>query len=432
MDYTKVPRALIYKDRNDLKGFGVQTPDTMNNILFKILKQQALMGVSGAREVALRCFNNAYYVCTLILLEAKDFPELRISDYVDKILEIEKDKGHVDEVCLVSMAMTCQLLEKYDKKRYGRDSDVWNAINYRCTHYQWYHSSATAIFHNMISCEYRITIPLSNTEFAPRDIIEVIENCSERDLQVYAEYICERLALLKDPSQRMHGADMAIARIKDYQRELCEASEYDPEKDCFKYANNDYSLRDLTSESEIRDYYQQSKEAIDYYTEHYPTTEGNDSKEKDGESPQAPETEFLQTEIRELKLKLTQLENQLKETNVINTQYATRIEEQDTEIKNLQNELKEAHTIPDTVTAQQKVRMELTRKLIEAAGINEEILAKWGNKDKAGTLIGMMLDILPSTCKTYISDPYLNSQYHKETIEKINSLLDALGIKFRL
>ena len=97
MDYTKVPRELIYKDRNDLKEFGVQIQESMNYLLFMRLKQQALMGASGAREIALRCYNNAYYVCTLILLEANDFPELRISDYVNKILEIEKDNKNIDE-----------------------------------------------------------------------------------------------------------------------------------------------------------------------------------------------------------------------------------------------------------------------------------------------------------------------------------------------
>lgn len=300
MDYTKVPRALIYKDRDDLKDFGVQTPGTMNYQLFLQLKQQALMGVSGAREVALRCYNNAYYVCTLILLEANDFPELRISDYVDKILEIEKNKGHIDEACLVSMAMVSLLLATYDKKRYGRDSDIWEAIYYRCTHYQWYHSSATSIFHNMMSGEYSIITPISYTEFAPRDILEVIENCSGRDLQVYAEYICERLVLLEDPRQQIHGADMAIARIKDYQRECCEDSGYNPEKDRFKYEDNNCFVSDLTWEKEVRDNYQQGNDAIDYYTKHYPKKEENDSKEKEGESPQVPETEVPKTNNMEL------------------------------------------------------------------------------------------------------------------------------------
>ena len=98
MDYLKIPRSVIYKERNDLNDFGVRTPETMNYLLFMHMKQLVLMGVPGAREVALRCYNNAYYICTIILLEADDFPELRISDYVDTILETEKENKYTDEV----------------------------------------------------------------------------------------------------------------------------------------------------------------------------------------------------------------------------------------------------------------------------------------------------------------------------------------------
>lgn len=346
MDYIKIPRSLIYKDRDDLKDFGVLTPDTMNYLLFLRLKQQALMGVPGARDVALRCYNNAYYVCTLILLEANDFPELRISDYVDKILEIEKGKGHVDEVCLASMAMACLLLAKYNQKRYGRDSDIWNNIYYRCTHYQWYHSPANTIFLNIMSLEYNITSPLSHTEFAPRDIIEVIEDFSERDLQDYAEYICERLALLEDSRLRVYETDLAIARIKGYQRDFCEDYEYNPKKDCFKYEDDDNSLRDSKIEDMVRRHYQQSKEAIQYYKEHYPKKEENDSKEKTADFPHAPETGVHQKEMAEMESKLTHQEKQLKEANNINSQQATRIKELEAEVERLNSELDEAKKVP--------------------------------------------------------------------------------------
>lgn len=338
MDYIKIPRSFIYKEREDLKDFGVQIPNTINNLLFIILKQQALMGAPGAREIALRCYNNAYYVCTLILLEANDFPELRISDYVDKILEIEKDNKHIDEVCLASMAMASLLLATYDEEKYGSNSEIWKAINYRCTHYQWYHSAATAIFLDMISLQYRFTYPLSNTEFTPRDIIEIIENSTEWDLQVYAEYICERLDFLKDLRQRVHGVDTAIARIKDYQRELCEDNEYNPKKDCFKYADNAPSIRDFTWEDNIRGYYQQSVEALDYYKEHYPKKEENDYKEDTTVTPQAPEVKELLATIRRLESELNYQEKQLVDANSINDRQATHIKELEKQIVQLQND----------------------------------------------------------------------------------------------
>lgn len=339
MDYIKIPRSLIYKEREDLKDFGVQTPNTINNLLFINLKQQALMGVPGAREIALRCFNNAYYVCTLILLEANDFPELRISDYVDKILEIEKDNKHIDEVCLASMAMATLLLATYDEEKYGSNSEIWKAIYYRCTHYQWYHSAATAIFLDMISVQYRFTYPLSDTEFAPRDIIEIIENSTECDLQVYAEYICERLDFLKDLRQRVHGIDTAIAQIEDYQRELCEDNEYNPKKDCFKYADNDPSIRDFTWEDNIRGHYQQSVEALDYYKEHYPKKVENDYKEDTTVTPQASGVKELLATIRRLETELNYQEKQLVDANSINGRQATHIKELEEQIVQLQKDI---------------------------------------------------------------------------------------------
>ena len=284
----------------------------------------------------------------------------------------------------------------------------------------------------MISLEYSCTNPLSNSEFEPRDITDVIDNFSERDLQVYAEYICERLAHLKDTRQRIYWTDMAVAQIKGYQLELCEDTGYDPKKDCFKHTDNYDPIRDLSWENKVRACYQRSKEAIKYYTEHYPTKEENDSVEKTAESTQTQETEAPQTKFAELESKLTQQEKQLIEVSKMNDQYANRIKELDTENKSLQGQLKEANTIPDNVTAQQRVRMELARKLMDAAGINKDVLAKWGNKDKAGTVMGTMLDIVPSTCKTYLSDPSINHEHHKETVDKINPLLEALGLKFKL
>ena len=434
MDYTKVPRELIYKKRNDLKEFGVQIPETMNYVLFMRLKQQALMGAPGAREIALRCYNNAYYVCTLILLEANDFPELRISDYVNTILEIEKDNKNVDETCLASMAMACLLLARYDSNKYGKDSEVWKAIYHRCTHYQWYNSSATGIFHAMMMLNYNLSSPLSFTEFAPRDIVDVIENFNVNNLIYYPEYICERLALIEDLRLSMKGADTVIARLKDYQRELCKDSEYDPKKDSFNYSKNEGMpiIRDISWEDHIRSLYQQSKEAIDYYREFFQTKEENNSKEETVESAQTQETEALQVTIRDLQSKLSQQESKLIEVSNINNQYANRIKELEEEKLSLQGQLNEAHTIPDTVTAQQRVRMELARILMDAAGINEDVLAKWGNKDKAGTIMGTMLDIRPSTCKTYLSDPMINYEYHKKTVDIINPLLETLGLKLIL
>jgi hypothetical protein len=308
MDYTKLPRQLIYKNRNDLKDFGVQTPDTMNYLLFMYLKQQALMGVPGAREVALKCYNNAYYICTIILLEENDFPELRISDYVDTILETEKDNKYTDEVCLASMAMACLLLARYDDK-YGRNSDIWKAIYHRCTHYQWYHSPTTEIFLNMMSLEYSFSFPLSNTEFEPRNIIEAIEEASPLDLAIGHKYICNSLSNVTDRRKAIYAADLAISRLNGNLHEIYDNYGYNPDTDRFEY--NDAHVRDLNSELRVRDSIEIRKYAVEYITGHFPTKETNDNENKK-ESQKADskaENDYLREQIEKLRREIKDVDD---------------------------------------------------------------------------------------------------------------------------
>lgn len=85
------------------------------------------------------------------------------------------------------------------------------------------------------------------------------------------------------------------------------------------------------------------------------------------------------------------------------------------------------------LSAKQKVRMELARRFMEKAGINQNVLEKQGNKDKAGELMAVMLnDITPQTCKQYISQPVLSRSYHEKTINLINPLLEELCDDIRL
>lgn len=105
------------------------------------------------------------------------------------------------------------------------------------------------------------------------------------------------------------------------------------------------------------------------------------------------------------------------------------IDEDETELK---ARLKEALTLPDSVTAKQKVRMELACRLMEKSGVTKTVLEHHGNKDKAGTIMGTLLDISPLICKQYISQRDLNTNHHKETIKTINPLLKELGTDIQL
>ena len=53
MDYTKIPRPLIYEDLNDLIYFEVKTPETINAELFFILKKELLRYTTEAKKICI-------------------------------------------------------------------------------------------------------------------------------------------------------------------------------------------------------------------------------------------------------------------------------------------------------------------------------------------------------------------------------------------
>jgi hypothetical protein len=81
MDYTKVPRILIYKERSSLDDFGVYEPKSFNAILYESLMtlEDLKPWIKGAFHEILRLFNDAYYYLTLIFLEKN--PLERYPDY---------------------------------------------------------------------------------------------------------------------------------------------------------------------------------------------------------------------------------------------------------------------------------------------------------------------------------------------------------------
>lgn len=79
MDYTTVPRQLIYRDRRSLEEFGVYSDHTINIEIAKALRTIPFISERNAESRALTCMNNAYYICTMALLE-KD-PVWRIGEY---------------------------------------------------------------------------------------------------------------------------------------------------------------------------------------------------------------------------------------------------------------------------------------------------------------------------------------------------------------
>ena len=81
MNYSKLPRQLIYTNRLSLDEFGVDDEKTVNGVIFdRISSIDGLQSRYVDMEKSLLdIFNDAYYICTLIMVEQR--PALRFSDF---------------------------------------------------------------------------------------------------------------------------------------------------------------------------------------------------------------------------------------------------------------------------------------------------------------------------------------------------------------
>lgn len=64
MNYTKVPRKLIYRDRNSLEEFVADEPYSINWELARLMRQYLFLRKkdNDYRDILLTIFNEAYYL----------------------------------------------------------------------------------------------------------------------------------------------------------------------------------------------------------------------------------------------------------------------------------------------------------------------------------------------------------------------------------
>ena len=104
MDYTDVPRELIYKEKTSLKDFGVSNEMTLEHKFYEgLLKRPSIIGCLKKRETILRIFNNAHYLCTLILMD--EDPRLTIDSYREIAKNNERTIDWVNHFAPMTMAL---------------------------------------------------------------------------------------------------------------------------------------------------------------------------------------------------------------------------------------------------------------------------------------------------------------------------------------
>ena len=99
------------------------------------------------------------------------------------------------------------------------------------------------------------------------------------------------------------------------------------------------------------------------------------------------------------------------------------------EIKSLQKQKAEEVESEEEIGWHDKVRLDALLRLMEENGAD---LEKHGNKRKAAEIMRAISGLPLSTCTNYCTNRDLSTTHHEEEILKLNSKLQALGMKIRL
>ena len=190
MDYTKIPRELIYQDRHSLKEFGIYDNHIINKRIAYYLRNQHFIKLhNNPEESVLYCMNQAYYYCTMAILE--DDPCWRIQQYESNAVLFYNTPFKNDyTVAILSMVATylSMMLNEAD----GHMCDFVQELHDQYIGYD--------IFEGINQC-LPDKVNLSPDEFAPRPIThkalsEVFSNTDKLHSWRYftQDYDMERIA----------------------------------------------------------------------------------------------------------------------------------------------------------------------------------------------------------------------------------------------
>lgn len=139
----------------------------------------------------------------------------------------------------------------------------------------------------------------------------------------------------------------------------------------------------------------------------------------------SPKMEATEDGDAKLQARIAELESELEKAKKQVADLEKQNKEQKDSIELLSSDIPE-------IDAQQKVRMELARKIMSEAGMNAAFMDLRGRKTKVATLMGTLLEIPTHTCASWLSNRELNRETHQKSIKEINDIFEALGLAIRV
>ncbi len=401
MDYTKVPRKLIYEDRANLEDFFVDQTGTLDAIMYEKITKSDVCTFLDAAERLLDCYNDAYYITTIVLMENR--PSLYVARYLDIVYSKYDKRGCTRHFAALTMAMVYNYLQT-DKRYQDKDNALLKYIwNYHVKYYNDKQIDGEARFFFFDNVLPLIDVKKHEMRdvFNPRPIQNVVlfEDAETILLGQGLDYVMNSIISLRKTEDAIQCFDELIQKLK---------------------------RADIIGKGKLIKEVEDCKKEFLGIREEPPIRKG-----KHGnliETPQEEEVADVTTYSREneLETKVQVLQEELKSVKAENT--------------TLQQKVSELSQPVHDLTAQQKVRMELALRLLQKAGMTDEVLAHRGNLQKAARVMSCLLDIKndnarnnpAQTCATYLSSPDLSTQRHQKTIAELNPLLATLGVDIQL
>lgn len=400
MDYTKVPRKLIYKDKANLEDFFVDQPGTLGAIMYEKITKSDVCTFLDAAERLQDCYNDAYYITTMVLMEKR--PLLYVARYLDIVYSKYDKRGCTRHFAALTMAMVYNYLQT-DKMCQDKDNAILKYIwNYHVDNFNEEQIDGKARFFFFDN-----VLPHSECEkyemrdiFKPRNVLDIVNyEAAETILQGQGlDYVMDSIISLRNTERAVECFDDLVQNLR---RAAIPGSE------------------------KLIKYVEEYKKEFRCIREEPPIRKGKHGNLIEMPQEEVPDVTAYSRE-NELEDKVQKLEAELDSVKAKNA----ALEERDSELSQPVQDL----------TASQKVRMEFALRLLQKAGMTDEMLACRGNLQKAARVMSCLLDIKNNnarqnpaqTCATYLSTRDLSTQRHQGTIDELNSLLAALGVDIQL
>ena len=215
MDYTKIPRHLIYKEKS-LDDFPINDEHSLDWLMLDRIETSEIAMIPNAEDYVCKIFNNAYYITTLVLKEKR--PNLHVADYIGiadgMLLELDDLHSRHRYFLAMTMALVYNYLNAMNFKAIGKErllKTIWDYFVHQFSDQDRDGQARFLFFRNVLNDAEVHKWRVWPERFEPRPIVEAVRQSHVDEIYSFKEYIGERILLL--PRQEQEDAIKAVMDV---------------------------------------------------------------------------------------------------------------------------------------------------------------------------------------------------------------------------